>query len=115
MTDISSDTADPNPRGFRGAGPSDAPPRGHVSHRVDGNAVAGILSTMFATDPTLLVVECGSCHWSARLGEWVVEADCDAFIVRCRACTHTVWTVMRDGDAASLRIAGPVVINATGE
>lgn len=78
----------------------------HTAHVVDGNAVVGALQDLFAGDLSMLMVECGGCHTTAPLAEWRVEADRDAFIVRCRSCTHTLWTLMRGGDGPSLLIAG---------
>ncbi|AZC12710.1 MULTISPECIES: DUF6510 family protein [unclassified Microbacterium] len=78
----------------------------HTAHVVDGNAVVGALEDLLAGDLSMLIVECGGCHTAAPLAEWQVEADRDAFIVRCRSCTHTLWTLMRTGDVPSLLIAG---------
>ncbi|WP_248239466.1 DUF6510 family protein [Microbacterium kunmingense] len=78
----------------------------HTAHVVDGNAVVGALTDLLAGDLSMLMVECGGCHVTAPLAEWRVEADRDAFIVRCRACTHTLWTLMRDDRGAVLRVAG---------
>ncbi|WOQ70946.1 DUF6510 family protein [Microbacterium limosum] len=51
---------------------------------VDGNAVAGILADLLAGDATALVATCGECG-----------ADAQAALVRCRHCTHTLFTVIR--------------------
>ena len=84
--------------------------RPHAAHIVDGNAIAGVLGALREQDPSTLVVECGGCGATAPLGAWVVEADAVADIVRCRACTRTLWTILRDGDAVTVRIAGPCSI-----
>lgn len=78
----------------------------HTAHIVDGNAVVGVLQDLLAGDLSMLIVECGGCHTAAPLAEWRVEADRDAFIVRCRSCTHTLWTLMRGDGGPSLLIAG---------
>ncbi|WP_127475208.1 DUF6510 family protein [Microbacterium sulfonylureivorans] len=64
---------------------------------VDGNALAGLLSDVFAGDATTLVGVCGGCGAAARLAETVVELDEAGAIVRCRSCTHTLLTVLRAG------------------
>lgn len=64
-----------------------------VSH-FDGNALAGALSSLFAVDPTMLVVECSSCGATGALAGTDVERDAYAAIVRCRSCTHTLFTVI---------------------
>jgi len=79
--------------------------RPRAAQVVDGNALAGVLDALRAHDPDTLVVECGGCGTAAPLATWVVESDPTADIVRCRTCTRTLWTVLRDGDAVTLRIA----------
>lgn len=71
---------------------------------VDGNAVAGMLWDVFGADVTVLIGVCGSCGAEARLAEAVVELDDVVAIVRCRACTHTLFTVLREGDGIRLVI-----------
>lgn len=75
-----------------------------ASARVDGNAVAGLLSELFDGDVTVLVGVCGGCGSVASIAEAVVELDEAAAIVRCRSCTHTLFTVLRDGDAVKIRL-----------
>ncbi|WP_106813850.1 DUF6510 family protein [Microbacterium timonense] len=69
---------------------------------VDGNAAAGLLWDVFGTDVTTLVGVCGGCGSAAPLAEAVVELDEVAAIVRCRTCTHTLLTVLRQGDGVRL-------------
>ena len=63
---------------------------------LDGNAAAGILSEVFAGDVTMIIGVCGVCGAIAPLAETVVELDEAAAIVRCRSCTHTLVTVLRE-------------------
>ena len=65
---------------------------------VDGNAAAGILSEVFTGDVTRMLAECGGCGSVAPFAEAVVELDEPAAIVRCRGCTHTLVTVLREAD-----------------
>ena len=65
---------------------------------VDGNAAAGILSEVFAGDVTLLTrrvrrVRGGRAARPRRSS----SSTTSAAIVRCRGCTHTLVTVLRDG------------------
>ena len=73
-----------------------------VAQRVDGNALAGMLDAFAGLDPALLLLTCGHCGRSAALAEWSVEMDAAAAIVRCRSCTHTLLTVLRDGERVRL-------------
>ena len=69
---------------------------------VDGNAAAGMLWDVFGADVTALVGVCGGCGDASPLAEAVVELDEMAAIVRCRACTHTLFTVLREGEQVRL-------------
>ena len=73
--------------------------------RVDGNALAGVLSEVFEADVTALIGVCGGCGAAAPLAETVVELDDVAAIVRCRSCTHTLFTVLRDAQGARVVLA----------
>lgn len=75
------------------------------STRVDGNALAGMLGSVLNTDPTMLVVTCRGCGTVATLAEVVVELDEVFGIVLCRHCTHTLFTVMRDGEDVRISFA----------
>jgi hypothetical protein len=81
--------------------------RPRPSQIVDGNAIVGALDAFGDADPSELIVECGSCHASGPLAGWVVEADESAYIVRCRQCTRTLWTILHEGDRVIVRVAGP--------
>ena len=74
----------------------------HDVVRVDGNALAGILATVFASDVTSIVGTCRHCGSTAPLAEAVVELDDLCAIVLCRGCTHTLLTVMNGPDGARL-------------
>ena len=73
--------------------------------RVDGNALAGVLSEVFEGDVTALIGVGGGCGAAAPLAEPVVELDDVAAIVRCRSCTHTLFTVLRDAQGARVVLA----------
>lgn len=72
---------------------------------VDGNAVAGLLADVFEGETTMLVGTCGGCRAEAPIAEAVVELDEVAAIVRCRTCTHTLFTVLRSEDGVRVVIA----------
>lgn len=80
-------------------------PVGRRVARVDGNALAGMLSGVFADDPTSIVVVCGHCARSGSLAEAVVERDEHAAIVRCRGCSRTLMTVVAAPSGPAIRIA----------
>ena len=71
---------------------------------VDGNAVAGMLAGLLAGDATSLVATCGECGAEGVVAEASVELDAQAALVRCRRCTHTLFTVIRTDGSPVLRI-----------
>ncbi|MDL5351432.1 DUF6510 family protein [Microbacterium sp. zg-YB36] len=75
-----------------------------VVRHVDGNALAGLLADVFATDITVAVMVCAGCGARGPLGGADVEDDGVAAIVRCRSCTHTMLTVLRCADGLTLRV-----------
>jgi hypothetical protein len=85
-------------------------PHSRPSDILDGNAIVGALLAFGDRDPSELVIECGSCRAEAPLACWIVEADEAAYIVRCRECTRTLWTILHDGDDLTVRVAGPCVV-----
>lgn len=72
---------------------------------VDGNAAAGMLWDVFGADVTALIGVCGGCGAAAPMAEAIVELDETAAIVRCRGCTHTLITVLRDEHGARVVIS----------
>lgn len=74
----------------------------NASSIVDGNVLAGLLGGIFEGDATTLIGVCGGCGARGALAETVVEIDDVAAIVRCRSCSHTLLTVLRDDDDVRL-------------
>lgn len=71
---------------------------------VDGNAIAGLLAEALEGDATTLVGVCRECGSRASLAQTLVELDDFAAIVRCRTCTHTLFTVLRQDGVLRLVI-----------
>ena len=71
---------------------------------VDGNAVAGTLAEVLRSDATTLRMTCGHCGRHSILAEALVERDDVGAIVRCRACTHTMLTLLRHPEGITLRV-----------
>ncbi|MEN0024743.1 DUF6510 family protein [Microbacterium sp. LWO14-1.2] len=66
----------------------------HPATTVDGNAIAGQVLDILGIDVTALHGTCDGCGSEACLAEAVVEIDARVAIVRCRACTRTLFTVL---------------------
>ncbi|MGN8552009.1 UNVERIFIED_CONTAM: DUF6510 family protein [Microbacterium sp. SLM126] len=70
----------------------------NATSTVDGNVLAGLLAGVLDGDATTLVGVCAGCGAAAALAETVVEIDEAGAIARCRSCTHTLLTVLQEGD-----------------
>jgi Family of unknown function (DUF6510) len=58
--------------------------------RLDGNAVAGMLSELFAAEATTVMVTCGSCGARGAVGATHVYARGPGAILRCPTCSSVL-------------------------
>ena len=58
--------------------------------RLDGNAVAGMLSRVLAVDATTVVGTCAGCGAREAVGETLVYADGPGVVLRCPGCEAVV-------------------------
>jgi hypothetical protein len=63
-----------------------------VTH-LDGNAIAGALSEIFAVDMTTARSHCRSCGDVAPLATAMVFLKPNTYIVRCHACEDVLFTM----------------------
>jgi Family of unknown function (DUF6510) len=77
---------------------------------VDGNALAGPLSDLFAVDLTAASVTCASCRKRQPLAALEVYAGGPALIARCRTCKAVMLRVGRVGSDTLLDLRGTVVL-----
>lgn len=64
---------------------------------LDGNALAGVLSEIFAFDATVASARCVSCGTVELLARAMVYGDPSGFVVRCASCGAVLATLV-DGD-----------------
>ncbi|WP_069162825.1 DUF6510 family protein [Nocardia altamirensis] len=57
---------------------------------VDGNALAGTLSEVFAADPTGCACRCGACGSVEPLARALVYLNCPGTVARCAHCAAVV-------------------------
>ncbi|MFG1796577.1 DUF6510 family protein [Nocardia sp. NPDC049149] len=57
---------------------------------VDGNALAGTLSEVFAVDPTGCACRCGACGNVEPLARALVYLNCPGTVARCAHCAAVV-------------------------
>ena len=53
---------------------------------VDGNAIGGLLASVFGTDMTMATATCGSCGAVSVVAELAVYMPGLGTVVRCRSC-----------------------------
>jgi uncharacterized Zn finger protein len=73
---------------------------------IDGNALAGPLSDVFAFDITSAVGRCRSCGASGMIAETVVYAASPGYIARCPHCDAVLATVVESADRIWLNLSG---------
>lgn len=81
---------------------------------VDGNAVAGGLSELFARDVTTAMICCGGCGASAEMGSVRVYGGAMGSIFRCVTCDTIVVRMVRTprGFAIDMRGATHLLVRA---
>jgi hypothetical protein len=60
----------------------------HSYDYLDGNAAAGELSKLFATDVTAAKGQCANCGATKRFAEAHVYMQCPGVVARCAVCEH---------------------------
>ncbi len=75
-------------------------------HRVDGNAAAGILAEVFASDVTAGHVICGHCASRTRVAETRTYLTCPGSILRCPGCDGILARITKIRDTVWLDLSG---------
>lgn len=78
--------------------------------RLDGNAAAGLLSEIFASDITLARATCLGCGLTDSIGHLPLYAQEMGAVLRCRGCECVVLRVVRTPTAVWLDATGSRVI-----
>jgi hypothetical protein len=73
---------------------------------LDGNAAAGEFAGILASDPTTVIVHCGSCGVAQPFGQLRAHMGGPGTVLRCRACEAMVARVARTPRGAWLDISG---------
>lgn len=83
----------------------------HEGHRtLDGNALAGDLSTIFTPEMTGAKTTCAGCGSTSALAEGVAYADGPGTVLRCRVCHHVLMRLVRARDALWVELQGIAAI-----
>lgn len=73
---------------------------------VDGNALAGPLSEVFALDVTAAISHCGTCGRRGPLACLHVYKRAPGFVARCQHCGNVMLRITRTRDAIRLDMSG---------
>lgn len=77
-----------------------------MAQHVDGNALAGPLSELFAFDVTCASGRCAGCGDVTVLARAMVYEDEMGLVARCHLCDSTLLTLVRTADGAWLDLQG---------
>jgi Family of unknown function (DUF6510) len=62
----------------------------HIDVYLDGNAAAGELSNIFATDVTAAEAQCAHCGATKRFAEAHLYMQAPGIVARCSVCQHVL-------------------------
>jgi hypothetical protein len=79
--------------------------------RVDGNALGGILSDLFAVDLTMATTTCAGCRAVAPLAVLHVYLDAPGAVARCPGCDTVQLRLVRHESRAWLDLTGIQVLD----
>jgi hypothetical protein len=77
---------------------------------LDGNAAAGVLSDLFAFEPSRAEVVCGGCGAVAPIGRLAAYALEMGAVLRCRECDTALLCIGVTGRTRSLVMRGAAVL-----
>ncbi|WP_141580508.1 DUF6510 family protein [Actinomadura sp. WMMA1423] len=83
-------------------------PQGRPTDHVDGNALAGPLSELFAVDVTAATGRCVNCGRTGPVAELRVYDRAPGLVARCPGCGHVILRFVRTPDSAWLDLTGTV-------
>ena len=73
---------------------------------LDGNAIAGTLVAVFATELTTAVGTCASCGTRSLVGELAVYLRGPGTVVRCRHCAAVVMVIVEVRGVSGVDLRG---------
>ncbi|MFD8809425.1 DUF6510 family protein [Streptomyces sp. NPDC059597] len=90
--------------------PRRAEPESPERHRLDGNALAGPLSELFAVDVTVATCRCEHCGAEGSVSTLQLYNRAPGLVARCPYCEGVVLRFVRTDDAAYLDLRGAVML-----
>jgi uncharacterized protein DUF6510 len=77
-----------------------------LDRELDGNALAGMLETMFGTDMTAIPGRCAHCSTINLVGAMRVYMGGPGAVLRCPACDGVVLRVVQTPEATYVDVRG---------
>ena len=79
---------------------------------LDGNAVAGMLTEVFAVEMTTATMTCGNCGTSGAVGAMHVFLGA-GIVMRCPNCDNAVAKIVKDGKRMWMNFTGMQTLEIT--
>ena len=77
---------------------------------LDGNAAAGILDEIFATDMTASPVECAHCGLEGPVGSLLAFMSAPGIVLRCPGCEQVIIRIVQTSKEIYLDTRGAVYL-----
>ena len=74
--------------------------------RLDGNAIGGVLHTVFGAEMTAAVGVCGTCGAAGAVAELHVYVRAPGVVVRCPKCESVLMRVVESPDRTWIDFSG---------
>jgi Family of unknown function (DUF6510) len=81
---------------------------------LDGNAIGGLLGSVFGTDMTTAVGTCAACGASGQLAETVVYIQAPGAVMRCRRCANVLMVVVTRREVNCVDLPGLLTLTPAG-
>jgi uncharacterized protein DUF6510 len=81
-----------------------------VDLTVDGNAVGGLLASVFAAEITASPGECASCHTVSMVGMMRAYTRGPGIVLRCPACAEVVMRIVETPRATLVDVTGVAML-----
>ena len=78
--------------------------------RLDGNAAAGALRELFATEMTTALATCGGCGAAGAIGALLEYGHQMGIVLRCPACDRVLIRIARTPGWVRLDLSGVAVL-----
>ena len=81
-----------------------------VELTVDGNAVAGLLASVFSAEVTASPGECATCHTVSMVGTMRAYVRGPGVVLRCPACAEVVIRIVETPTHTLVDVRGATVL-----